>query len=160
MSRTLSLFLVLFLAVASVFAPVAEARDDSAITAKDLINRISQARGKFVVINFWASWCRPCRQEIPELITLRRDYSEDDLLLLGISVDQDPAQFFRFIKQMPFNYPVYLGGADVAGLFAVGAIPKMVVFDRQGEMIYNKEGYLPSEALRELLSRKSSEEGA
>lgn len=150
----------LFLAAASLGPLPALAQGESAITAKDLVNRISQARGKFVVVNFWASWCRPCRQEIPELITLRRDYSENDLLLLGISVDQDPAQFFRFVKQMPFNYPVFLGGADVAGLFSVGSIPRMVVFDRKGEIIHNSEGYMPSEALRELLSRHPSGKGA
>lgn len=160
MHRMFSVFLFFFLAAAWVGPPSATAGDASSITAKDLINRISQARGKFVVINFWASWCRPCRQEIPELITLRRDYSEDDLLLLGVSVDQDPGQFSRFVSQMSFNYPVYLGGGDVAGLFAVGSIPKMVIFDRKGEMIYNREGYLPSEALRELLSRPPSGKGA
>ncbi len=128
------------------------ARDDMTITAGQLVDRISQSRGKFVVINFWASWCRPCQQEIPELITLRRDIPESDLVLLGISVDQNSGDFFRFVKQMPFNYPVYQGGEDVAGLFAVGSIPKMVVFNRDGEMIHASEGYMSGDELRELLS--------
>ena len=113
-----------------------------------------------MVINFWASWCRPCRQEIPELINLRRDIPEEELLLIGVSVDQTPGDFFRFIKQMPFNYPVFLGGADVAGLFSVGSIPKMVVFDRSGEMIHSSEGYMPADELRQLLSRPGKGGGA
>lgn len=150
----------LFLVAACLWPQAAPARDDMSITAGDLVDRISQARGKFVVVNFWASWCRPCQQEIPELITLRRDIPEGDLLLIGISVDQNPGDFFRFIKQMPFNYPVFLGGADVAGLFAVGSIPKMVVFDRGGEMIHSSEGYMPADELRELLARPGGGEGA
>ncbi|MEF3696409.1 TlpA family protein disulfide reductase [Desulfolutivibrio sp.] len=141
-----------FLTLACLGPAPALAKNDMAISAGQLVDRISQSRGKFVVINFWASWCRPCQQEIPELITLRRDIPESDLVLLGISVDQNPGDFFRFIKQMPFNYPVFVGGADVAGLFAVGSIPKMVVFNRDGEMIHTSEGYMSGDELRELLS--------
>jgi thioredoxin-like negative regulator of GroEL len=150
----------LLLVAACLWPHAAMARDDTSITAAALVDRISQARGKFVVINFWASWCRPCRQEIPELITLRRDISDEDLLLIGVSVDQTPGDFFRFIKQMPFNYPVFLGGADVAGLFSVSSIPKMVVFDRSGEMIHSSEGYMPADELRQLLSRPAKGGGA
>lgn len=129
------------------------AGDDSAITAAQLVDRISQARGKYVVVNFWASWCRPCRQEIPELINLRREIPEDRMLLIGISMDQSPGDYFRFVKQMPFNYPVFLGDASVAGLFSVSAIPRMVVFGPDGEMIHSSEGYMPADELRELVSR-------
>lgn len=152
--------LVIFLALACLGPASALARNDMTITAGELVDRIGQSRGKFVVINFWASWCRPCQQEIPELISLRRDIPESDLVLLGVSMDQNSGDFFRFIKQMPFNYPVYQGGADVAGLFAVESIPKMVVFNRDGEMIHTSEGYMSGQELRELLSLADGGEGA
>lgn len=131
---------LLILAMAST--AVAQAKPAATISGQDLLKAVSQARGKVVVINFWASWCGPCRQEIPELIAIRKLVPEDKLLLLGISVDQDPAAYASYVAKADFNYPVYRAQPDVSAIFSIRAIPRTVVYSPKGEMVHSQEGYM------------------
>lgn len=131
----------------------AMAQGANRIGANQLIDRIGAAVDKVVVINFWATWCKPCQMEIPDLIKLRSKMSESQVLILGISVDQDPGEYFRYVKQTPFNYPVFLAGNDVPSLFGVSTIPKLVIFNRKGEQVVNHVGYVPADELAEALRK-------
>jgi len=123
------------------------------ISSQDIVKAVNQARGKVVVINFWASWCGPCRQEIPELIELRKRIPEDKLLILGVSLDADPADAAAFAGQAGFNYPVYIAGDDVAPAFSIQAIPRTVVYSQKGEMIRSEMGYFPGDELEKVIKQ-------
>jgi len=123
------------------------------ISSQDIVKAVSQARGKVVVLNFWASWCGPCREEIPEIIALRKRIPEDKLLILGISLDTDPSDMAAFVAKTGFNYPVYMAGSDVAPAFSVRAIPRTVVYSPKGEMVDSEEGYATGEELEQLIKR-------
>ncbi|MEW5772030.1 MAG: TlpA disulfide reductase family protein [Thermodesulfobacteriota bacterium] len=117
----------------------------------DLIAAIGAAKGKVVVVNFWATWCAPCRVEVPELMRLRSHYPQSEVEILGVSVDESQASLDSFLRKLPLNYPVGRATEDVPRMFQVGAIPKLMVYDRQGSLIHIREGMTSSDDLRRMV---------
>lgn len=151
LSRFLACVLLLLMP-ASAFA------EGPAIGTTPLLDLIAAARGKVVVVNFFASFCPPCRKEIPGLIELRSQFPLDKVEIIGVSVDNTLEDMEAFVQKYDFNYPVYYGGEELAFAYRVSAIPHNVMYDRAGRMAYNQSGYLAEEdlagLLREVLSRK------
>jgi thiol-disulfide isomerase/thioredoxin len=114
------------------------------LSGKDIT--LAQYKGKVVLLNFWATWCEPCRGEIPELIQLQRKYSARGFTVLGVDVDQEgPAAVVKFIDKERFdvdgskaqmNYPTVIGNDDVAeklgGLFGY---PTSILISRDGKQV-------------------------
>lgn len=145
----------LLLALLLVCAPlsVASAQESGSITGQGVLDAVVAAQGKVVVIDFFASWCKPCLMEIPEFIEARKHYPADKVVFLGISLDQDPGQYARFVKQTPFNFPVYLADPDVINTFGVKMIPKTIIYDPTGQQALNHAGFMPGEMLRQVLDK-------
>ena len=118
--------------------------DVEILNAQGIRDLVHQAEGKVLVINFWATWCPPCREEIPELIELRKKFSDKDLIIIGISVDSSIAAVKEFmVKSTQFNYPVYFAGEDVGSAFNIRAIPRTMIYDPKGEKVFDKSGSFP-----------------
>jgi thiol-disulfide isomerase/thioredoxin len=121
----------------------------------DTLQPISQWRGKVMVVNFWASWCEPCRDEIPEFIELQKKFGEQGVVFVGIAVDQKE-RAAAFSKQIGINYPVLVGDlsamklADAAGN-RQGALPFTVIIDRSGNITGSKLGRLSRSKLEGML---------
>ncbi|MDY7000214.1 MAG: TlpA disulfide reductase family protein [Thermodesulfobacteriota bacterium] len=122
-----------------------------------LLKIINNSKGRVVVINFWATWCGACRIEFKELATVRREFPEDDLLMLGISMDEDPAAYKNFLRKTAFNYPVYLGAKSVCALFRVEAIPKLMIYNKRGALALSHEGFLSSSKLSRIITELRAE---
>ncbi|MBF0482127.1 MAG: TlpA family protein disulfide reductase [Desulfovibrionaceae bacterium] len=120
---------------------------------QDIIKQISQAKGRVVLINFWATWCQPCRMELPGFMRLRNAYPEDKLTMLGVSLDQDPSMLTDFLRKNTFNYPQVLGKTDVALGFSIRGIPKTLIYNQKGEMVLNHDGYLDESRLLEIMGK-------
>lgn len=148
-----TIFLTIIVSVLSVGAAQAQDAGDAPVSGQDIIKTVSQARGKVVVINFWASWCGPCRQEIPELIALRKRFPEDKLLLLGVSVDQEQAMYAMYKARAGFNYPVMRAKPDVSQAFSIRAIPRTVVYSPKGEVVHSEEGYMAGDELEKMIKK-------
>ena len=101
-----------------------------------------QFKGKVVVIDFWATWCPPCRAEIPGYVALQEKYGQDGLAIVGISVDnQGPEVVKQFVAKNHMNYTVVMGDESVAAAFGgVDAIPTTFIVDRQGNIRDQKVG--------------------
>ncbi|THB62973.1 MAG: TlpA family protein disulfide reductase [Desulfovibrio sp.] len=121
------------------------------LTPLELLQLINEAQGRVVVVNFFASWCTPCAVEIPGLITLRGEFNDDEVLFVGLSVDQDMGDITDFVNKTPFNYPVYVVGDDVATIFKVDSIPRLVIYDQSGRMAVDHEGLVEEDDLRQIL---------
>jgi peroxiredoxin len=96
---------------------------------------LKDLRGKVVLVNFWATWCPPCRKEMPDLETLHRRFGPQGLVILGIS-DEDAATVNPFIVKQGVTYPILLDpGRKVNELFQIDGIPKTFIYDREGKMV-------------------------
>jgi peroxiredoxin len=96
---------------------------------------LKEQRGKVVVLNFWATWCPPCRKEMPDLETLYQQFKEQGLVILAIS-DEGAGKVKPFIAQQKVTYPVLLDpGRKVNELFQIEGIPKTFVYDRNGKLV-------------------------
>jgi peroxiredoxin len=96
---------------------------------------LKEQRGKVVVLNFWATWCPPCRKEMPDLETLYQQFKDQGLVILAIS-DEDAGKVKPFIAQQKVTYPVLLDpGRKVNELFQIEGIPKTFVYDRNGKLV-------------------------
>ena len=106
--------------------------------------RLSEFRGEVVMINFWASWCAPCRQEMPLLDELYNQYQPMGFTILGVNVEEDSTQARKMLKDIPVNFPVLFDNAsDVSKLYNVVAMPSTVLVDRDGNIRYLHQGYKP-----------------
>lgn len=148
---TVTIALVFCLALASRSPAKAASSDFETLTYQGVQMLLAQNKGKVVVINFFATWCPPCREEIPGLINIRRTIGEDGLVLIGASLDEDEKALSAFMEKMKFNYPVKKSGPDLARAAGVRGIPHMLIFDGRGEVAANESGFVPEEALRQFL---------
>jgi peroxiredoxin len=100
--------------------------------------RLSDLRGKAVVVNFWATWCQPCRVEMPWFVELQKQYASDGLQIVGISADEDTSaeELDKFAKGMGVNYPILLGKEDVEQAYGgISFLPVTVFVDREGNVV-------------------------
>lgn len=107
-----------------------------------------ETSGKVAVVNFWATWCVPCIQEIPSFNKLQQELGAKGVAVVGVAMDEDGADLVKnFLKKHPMNYPVALGSADLTSQYKLDELPVTVVFDRQGKQIKRFEGFLHEEDL-------------
>lgn len=98
--------------------------------------QLSDYKGKPVVLDFWATWCQPCRDSIPAIAKLNADYAGKGLVILAISVGGDTAGDLRaFQKEHGMTYTVLLGNDEVADQYSVRTIPMVVVIDKSGKIV-------------------------
>jgi thiol-disulfide isomerase/thioredoxin len=127
------------------------------LQAKDILGKpVSKADwpGKVVLVNFWATWCPPCRMEIPELIKLKKQYG-DRLQIIGISEDEDPpGKVLKFAQQMGMTYPIVMATPElIASYGGVPALPTSFLIDTQGRVVQKHTGLYPIESYhREIRS--------
>lgn len=127
-------------------------------TLKDLNGNeitLSDYEGKMLVLNFWATWCPPCRAEIPDFIEVYSEYKDKGLEILGISVDQaSPDQVRQFVDRNEMNYPVAMATRDLFRDYPLPeAIPTTLVIDRTGKIQYKKVGMMSKRELVDLFDK-------
>jgi thiol-disulfide isomerase/thioredoxin len=116
---------------------------------------VDQWRGKVLVVNFWATWCAPCREEIPAFVKLQDKYRTRGLQFVGIAIDaRDKVQ--PFARELGINYPVLLGGIDTIEISrragnTIGALPFTLVLDRGGRIVSRELGKAQEMRLEALL---------
>lgn len=141
----------LLAAILLILSPMGMALDASGPAANFTLKsadgdnvRLSEYRGQVVLINFWASWCGPCRQEMPELDTIHQKYAGLGFTVFGVNVEQDRAMADKVLRDIPVSFPILFDDANqVSELYGVDAMPVTVLVDRRGEIRYMHRGYKP-----------------
>jgi peroxiredoxin len=152
---TLKTFRAAFIALASLlFASAAIAGPNEAVgkpapdfTLKSTAGknvRLAELKGDVVLINFWATWCGPCRQEMPLLEKLNQKYRDLGFVMLGINVEADTSGMQKYLKDVPVTFPILMDGNNsVAKLYGVDGMPNTVIVDRNGVVRHVHRGYKP-----------------
>lgn len=110
---------------------------------------LSSLRGKAVVINFWASWCEPCKEEAPMLEQAWREYRDDGLVVVGVNIDDFSSDARRFARENGMTYPLVRDREDeVTPDYGVTGVPETLFADRQGKLIARIQGPVEEEELR------------
>jgi peroxiredoxin len=115
------------------------------------IVRSDDFNGKVLLVNFWATWCPPCRREIPSLVRIQEENSDKDFTVIGISMDKSASdKVSQFVEKMGVNYPMALGNNEIARSFgALGAIPSTFLVDASGMIAKKYPGYTTYEKMAE-----------
>jgi peroxiredoxin len=106
--------------------------------------KLSEFRGDVVMINFWASWCAPCRKEMPLLEDMYKKYNDLGFVLLGVNVEEDSSNANDLLREIPVSFPILFDDKnEISKLYKVVAMPSTIMVDRDGKMRYIHHGYLP-----------------
>ncbi|MCU7837305.1 MAG: TlpA family protein disulfide reductase [gamma proteobacterium symbiont of Taylorina sp.] len=123
-------------------------------TLPDLNGRpqqFSQWNGKVVLLNFWATWCPPCRREIPDFIEVYEQYKDKDFMIVGVGID-DENEIAEFVKELAVNYPILVGGRAAMQVSRQygnhsGALPYSIIVDKQGNIRFRAGGLISKDKL-------------
>lgn len=134
------------------------ASDDAVLALKDLSGveqSLASYRGRVVVLNFWATWCEPCKKEMPDLSSIQDDYGPFGVQVIGAAGDTaaDSAKVTKFIREFKVNFPVWVGAStdDMQRFGAETVLPATVVIGRDGKIIRREIGIIKPAELREFL---------
>jgi peroxiredoxin len=145
--QTVRLLAMAALAVAGVAAgaavtPSAGAPDFTLPSLDGPNLRLQEQRGRVVMINFWATWCGPCRVEMPHLARLYEKYRGSGFTVLAVNIDEDPHKAASLAKQLGMRFPVLLDSEKkVSRLYDLSTMPSTVLVDRDGRVRYVHRGY-------------------
>jgi thiol-disulfide isomerase/thioredoxin len=114
-------------------------------------HRLADYRGKWLIVNFWATWCPPCLEEIPDLVALKE--SRKDVEILGVAMEfQDAKQVIQFAEGMFVNYPIVLGGdRETNQVGQVTGLPTTFIYDPRGNLVKRHVGKITRKQLERLL---------
>lgn len=141
--RCLAVFLAFTPLYAADISPGQPAPEFTLKSLKDKNLSLKELRGQVVMINFWATWCGPCRQEIPALNTLYEKYRDTGFVLLGVNVDSESANAIQMVSRLKATYPILFDADKRASvLYQVSAMPTTILIDRDGKIRYTQKGYV------------------
>ena len=132
-------------AVSLITAPTISYAGDAVkkIKLAELNTLIESNTGKVVILDLWATWCPPCRKDIPGFINLYKKYKDKGLEIIGVAFDDNGQEAVPpFTKAMGINYPVYLDGGDIAQKYDLQAYPTTIVYGKDGKVASKHVGYV------------------
>ncbi len=106
--------------------------------------RLKELSGKVVFIDFWATWCQPCRYSIPFLVKLYNKYKDEGLVVIGVNVNEKYAEMKSFIESQKMTYFIGYYNNDLHSVYQISGIPTFVIFDKKGNPVKTQIGYSPN----------------
>ena len=157
-----TLFLTLFALFASLAMPGCQKKEKldqkeekskiPILTPASFEKTIRAHKGHVIIVNFFTTWCEPCRKELPDLISLADDYKTNDVDIIGISLDKGGEKVLRpFLEKIKIPYPVYLGDQALMDTLKIQAIPTTCFYDKRGKRADIVQGALSREVLEKKI---------
>ena len=119
---------------------------------------LEENRGRVVMLNFFATWCPPCRAEIAELSRIYAEYEKRGVTVIGLSVDEDTGKVPAFIGQMGITWPVYTVAPGVAVAYRISSIPHNAVYAKDGKLVLSEAGVADASGMREVFDELLAKE--
>ena len=120
------------------------------------IQRLSDYNGKWVLINFWATWCPPCLEEIPDLVEMYNARKATDFVVIGIAMTSSKDSVLSFTKQMEISYPIVMGDdKSAAQIGRIDALPTSYLYDPSGKLVSYQAGMITREAIESYIRSKT-----
>lgn len=148
---------ILFLVFFPLWVSSATAKDFSFTDTQGKMQRLADYRGKWVLVNFWATWCPPCELETPDLIALHNAHKNSDLAVIGVALDSTRPAVAAFVGKHGISYPIAIGSYDMAEkqVGAVEALPTSYLFDPTGKLVSYQEGMVTRKEVEAYLMSKN-----
>ncbi|MDL2266442.1 TlpA family protein disulfide reductase [Desulfovibrio sp. OttesenSCG-928-G15] len=146
------LAVILCFGAADCMAASVNPSDIPTVDGAGFFKRVNAEKGKVVVVNVFASWCPPCRDEIPGLVNLRKLMPKDKVEFIGVSVDKEPKALANYMEEMNINYSVLLGKGDFIQRIRVRAVPQLLIYNPQGELVFNHQGLMDEADIRDSIN--------
>lgn len=113
---------------------------------------VANYRGQVLLLDFWATWCGPCKMEIPHLIELQKRYRDQGLVVVGITLDENPDKDVpKYAAEVGMDYANVRGTDALKAEYGVVGLPTIVIFDRAGNKVFNRAGYIEKDVLEKQL---------
>jgi len=146
-SKVLGIALLVLASMESHAVAVSDSAPDFTLKSLEGSNlRLEEYRGQVVLLNFWASWCGPCRQEMPLLDRLHHRYEDTGFAVLGVNVEGEPTPAQEIVDKTNVTFPILIDdGQKVSEMYNLQAMPSTVVIDRDGVVRYIHLGYKPGD---------------
>jgi thiol-disulfide isomerase/thioredoxin len=155
------MFALLRLLGITVFLLSAGAVSAQSFVFKDLQGheqRLQDYRGKWVLVNFWATWCPPCLEEIPDLAELHEAHKNKDLVVIGVALDSTRESVKEFIAKKHVNYPMVFGDYEMAAQVGeVEALPTSYLYDPTGKLVSYQQGMVSKSSVESYIKSKSKQ---
>lgn len=146
----------LFLAALAVAAATASAESFVFKDMQGHQQRLQDYRGKWVLVNFWATWCPPCLEEIPDLISLSEAHKNKDLVVIGVALDSTSESVVEFVAKKKISYPIVVGDYDLAAQVGdVEALPTSYLYDPTGKLVSYQQGMVSRSSVESYVKSKT-----
>jgi len=120
------------------------------------VQRLSDYKGKWVLVNFWATWCPPCLEEIPDLVEMHNARKDKDFVVIGVAMSSSSESVIAFSKQMEISYPVVFGNDKIAAQIGrVDALPTSYLYDPTGKLVSYQAGMVTRDAIETYIRSKA-----
>ena len=146
----------LFLAALAMAAAAASAESFVFKDMQGHEQRLQDYRGKWVLVNFWATWCPPCLEEIPDLISLSEAHKNKDLVVIGVALDSTKESVVEFVAKKKISYPIVVGDYDLAAQVGeVEALPTSYLYDPTGKLVSYQQGMVSRSSVESYVKSKT-----
>jgi peroxiredoxin len=150
-------FRIVFLLCGCLLSAAVSAQDFSFTDTQGKLQRLADYRGKWVLVNFWATWCPPCQQETPDLVAMHNAQGDFKIAVIGVALDSNRAGVAKFASQFKINYPLVIGSYTMAELQVgpVDALPTSYLYDPSGKLVSYQEGMVTRAEIEKYITLKT-----